>query len=97
MPWCAGGVGGLTRGALLSCCCCCHADAAQNPHHQACGSGGTSAGLALGVHLAGLGLRVHAFGVCDDETYFYDFSDQLLEGMGATPDVVGADARQLFR
>jgi hypothetical protein len=29
---------------------------------QACGSGGTTAGLALGNHLAGYGARVHAYG-----------------------------------
>lgn len=34
---------------------------------QACGSGGTTAGIALGCHLSGLGLRVHAYTVCDDE------------------------------
>ena len=64
---------------------------------QACGSGGTTAGIALGNHLGGLGLRVHAYGVCDDPPYFYRFCDGLLEGMGATPDVVGADSEGMFR
>ena len=32
------------------------------PSAQACGSGGTTAGIALGNHLSGLGLRVHAYG-----------------------------------
>lgn len=40
---------------------------------QACGSGGTTAGIRLGCHLAGLGLRVHAMAVCDDEAYFYNY------------------------
>ena len=34
-------------------------------------------------------MRVHAFGVCDDEDYFYDFIDQLLEEAGASRDVIG--------
>lgn len=41
--------------------------ASTHPALQACGSGGTTAGIALGVHLSGLGLNVHAYGVCDDE------------------------------
>ena len=34
-------------------------------------------------------MRVHAFGVCDDEDYFYDFIDQLLDEAGASRDVIG--------
>ena len=49
----------------------------------ACGSGATLGGLALGSHLAGLGCRVSAYGVCDDEDYFYDFVDGLFRGAGA--------------
>ncbi|PSC68993.1 pyridoxal phosphate [Micractinium conductrix] len=64
---------------------------------MACGSGGTTAGIALGNHLSGLGLRVHAYGVCDDEPYFYEFVDGLLAGMGAGREVVGADAAGMFR
>ncbi|KAL4457486.1 hypothetical protein ABPG75_012351 [Micractinium tetrahymenae] len=64
---------------------------------MACGSGGTTAGIALGNHLSGLGLRVHAYGVCDDPAYFYEFCDGLLAGLGATPDVVGADSAAMFR
>lgn len=56
---------------------------------QACGSGGTAAGLALGARLSGMDMRVHAFGVCDDEGYFYDFIDQLLDEAGASRDVIG--------
>lgn len=64
---------------------------------QACGSGGTTAGIALGNHLSGLGLRVHAYGVCDDPAYFYEFCDGLLAGLGATADVVVADSACMFR
>ena len=56
---------------------------------QACGSGGTTAGLALGNHLSGMGATVHAYGVCDDEEYFYDFIDGLYKLLGATPDRIG--------
>jgi hypothetical protein len=70
---------------------------ARSAATQACGSGGTTAGIALGCHLSGLGLRVHAYGVCDDPNYFYDFCDGLLEGMGATPAAVGASAADMFR
>ena len=56
---------------------------------QACGSGGTAAGLALGARLSGAAMRVHAFGVCDDEAYFYDFINQLLAEAGVPPDVTG--------
>eukprot|EP00891_Asterochloris_glomerata_P006303 jgi/Astpho2/6303/Aster-08353 len=37
---------------------------------KACGSGGTTAGLALGLHLNGSKARLHSFGVCDDSDYF---------------------------
>lgn len=60
----------------------------KNPM-QACGSGGTTAGLALGNHLSGMGATVHAYGVCDDEEYFYDFIDGLYQLLGATPDRIG--------
>ena len=58
----------------------------------ACGSGGTIAGLALGAHLSGLGVRIHAFGVCDSPDYFYDYIDGLLAGMGSA----GPPARELL-
>lgn len=63
----------------------------------ASGSGGTAAGVALGAHLSGLGARVHAYGVCDTPDYFYDYIDGLFKGIGATPGVVGKDARGLLR
>jgi 1-aminocyclopropane-1-carboxylate deaminase/D-cysteine desulfhydrase-like pyridoxal-dependent ACC family enzyme len=63
---------------------------------MACGSGGTTAGLALGNRLSGFGARVHAYGVCDDPEYFYGFIDGILEGMGAGLEVVGAGAREML-
>lgn len=62
----------------------------------ACGSGGTAAGMALGCHLSGSGLRVHAYGVCDTPDMFYDDIDALFKGMGATPDLVGGTARDML-
>ena len=56
---------------------------------QASGSGGTVGGLAVGLRLAGSEARVHAYGVCDDPDYFYDYIDGLYAGLGARPDVVG--------
>lgn len=69
-------------------------------HHilsQACGSGGTTAGIALGNFLSGFGARVHAYGVCDDEEYFYNFIDGIFADLGATPDDLGALIRQLLQ
>lgn len=64
---------------------------------MACGSGGTTAGLALGVKLSGWNARVHAYGVCDSPKYFYDYIDELLAGLEATPSKVGASAENLVR
>lgn len=60
----------------------------------ACGSGGTAAGMALGVALAGLPSRVTAFGVCDDPEYFYDHVDGIFTELGAG-DLL--DARKCLR
>ena len=49
---------------------------------QACGSGGTTAGIALGNHLSRYGARIWAYGVCDDPDYFYDFIDGLYKDLG---------------
>ncbi|KAK6925459.1 Pyridoxal-phosphate dependent enzyme [Dillenia turbinata] len=49
----------------------------------ACGSGGTIAGLSLGSSLSSLKAKVHAFSVCDDPDYFYDFVQGLLDGLHA--------------
>ena len=61
---------------------------------QACGSGGTAAGMALGLHLSGLGCQLHAMGVCDDPDYFYNYMDGLLKGMGANKETTG-ESRQV--
>ncbi|XP_044465932.1 bifunctional D-cysteine desulfhydrase/1-aminocyclopropane-1-carboxylate deaminase, mitochondrial-like isoform X1 [Mangifera indica] len=49
----------------------------------ACGSGGTIAGLSLGSWLGTLKAKIHAFAVCDDPDYFYDFTQGLLDGLNA--------------
>uniref|UniRef100_A0A803N899 D-cysteine desulfhydrase n=1 Tax=Chenopodium quinoa TaxID=63459 RepID=A0A803N899_CHEQI len=49
----------------------------------ACGSGGTIAGLSLGAWLSNLKAKVHAFSVCDDPDYFYNFVQGLLDGLKA--------------
>ncbi|KAK4778539.1 hypothetical protein SAY86_006067 [Trapa natans] len=49
----------------------------------ACGSGGTIAGLSLGSYLSSIKAKVHAFSVCDDPDYFYDFVQGLLDGLEA--------------
>ncbi len=62
---------------------------------QACGSGGTSAGVALGTRLSGMQAQVHAFGVCDDPNYFYSYMDELLQGLGASKQAIGAQSDAL--
>ncbi|KAL0039953.1 hypothetical protein WJX77_012639 [Trebouxia sp. C0004] len=64
---------------------------------MACGSGGTAAGMALGIQLSGLGCKLHAMGVCDDPQYFYDYIDGLLKGMGVDKDTVGVDTKAMLR
>ncbi|XP_059645259.1 bifunctional D-cysteine desulfhydrase/1-aminocyclopropane-1-carboxylate deaminase, mitochondrial [Cornus florida] len=49
----------------------------------ACGSGGSVAGLSLGSWLSKLNAKVHAFAVCDDPDYFYDYVQGLLDGLQA--------------
>ncbi|XP_073100646.1 D-cysteine desulfhydrase 1, mitochondrial [Elaeis guineensis] len=49
----------------------------------ACGSGGTIAGLSLGSRLSNLKAKVHAFAVCDDPGYFYNFVQGLIDGLDA--------------
>ena len=58
----------------------------------ACGSGGTAAGIALGIALAYGALEpgtenlriptVHAIGVCDNPDYFYRFVAKIADDMG---------------
>jgi hypothetical protein len=50
---------------------------------QACGSGATLGGLALGNALSGYGSEVIGYGICDDEDYFYDFINDLYAGLGS--------------
>ncbi|XP_051123181.1 putative D-cysteine desulfhydrase 1, mitochondrial [Andrographis paniculata] len=52
----------------------------------ACGSGGTIAGLSVGSWLSDLGSKVHAYCVCDDPDYFYEFTQNLLDGLQANVD-----------
>lgn len=49
----------------------------------ACGSGGTIAGLSLGSQLGSMKAKVHAYCVCDDPDYFYDFAQDLIDGLEA--------------
>jgi D-cysteine desulfhydrase family pyridoxal phosphate-dependent enzyme len=48
----------------------------------ACGSGGTTAGLALGFHLSGSGLPLSSYGVCDSPEIFYADIDSLFSSLG---------------
>ncbi|KAK3155414.1 hypothetical protein QOZ80_2BG0203030 [Eleusine coracana subsp. coracana] len=56
----------------------------------ACGSGGTIAGFALGSRLSSLKAKVHAFSVCDDPEYFYDYTQGLIDGLQS-----GLDSRDI--
>ncbi|XP_052181492.1 putative D-cysteine desulfhydrase 1, mitochondrial [Diospyros lotus] len=49
----------------------------------ACGSGGTIAGLAIGSWLSNLKAKVHAFSICYDPDYFYEYVQGLLDGLQA--------------
>jgi 1-aminocyclopropane-1-carboxylate deaminase/D-cysteine desulfhydrase-like pyridoxal-dependent ACC family enzyme len=49
---------------------------------QACGSGGTTAGLALGLRLSGSDMAMTSYGVCDSPEVFYSDVNSLLEGLG---------------
>ncbi|XP_022885388.1 putative D-cysteine desulfhydrase 1, mitochondrial isoform X2 [Olea europaea var. sylvestris] len=49
----------------------------------ACGSGGTIAGLSVGSWLSDLKAKVHAYCVCDDPEYFYEYAQGLLDGLHA--------------
>eukprot|EP00252_Welwitschia_mirabilis_P009871 TRINITY_DN22785_c0_g1_i1.p1 TRINITY_DN22785_c0_g1~~TRINITY_DN22785_c0_g1_i1.p1 ORF type:complete len:427 (-),score=85.54 TRINITY_DN22785_c0_g1_i1:372-1652(-) len=50
---------------------------------MACGSGGTTAGLSLGSYLSSIKAKVHAYAVCDDPDYFYNYIQGLLDGLNA--------------
>ncbi|KAG6665753.1 hypothetical protein CIPAW_02G181900 [Carya illinoinensis] len=51
--------------------------------------GGTITGLSLGSSLSTLDAKVHAFSVCDDPDYFYDFVQGLLDGLDAYVEICG--------
>lgn len=59
---------------------------------MACGSGGTTAGLSLAAHLSKLETKVHAYAVCDDPDYFYNYIQGLIDGLSA-----GVNARDIVR
>ncbi|XP_047265546.1 bifunctional D-cysteine desulfhydrase/1-aminocyclopropane-1-carboxylate deaminase, mitochondrial, partial [Capsicum annuum] len=48
-----------------------------------CGSGGTVAGLSIASRLSGLKAKVNAFCICDDPDYFYEYVQELLDGINA--------------
>ena len=50
----------------------------------ACGSGGTTAGLALGSAIAGVDLRIVAVNVCDDRDYFTKTIGAICRQFGST-------------
>lgn len=47
-----------------------------------CGSGGTAAGVAIGARLSGLKAKVHAVGVCDTPSYFYEHIRETAAALG---------------
>ena len=47
----------------------------------ACGSGGSAAGIAIGVKLAGLPCKVHAVLVCDNVEYFRNHIQETLTAL----------------
>lgn len=57
-------------------------------HHKideivfAIGSGGTAAGIALGVKLSGLKCKVTAFSVCDSSKYFHQQINEIYHDLG---------------
>ena len=69
---------------------------------MACGSGGTTAGIALGVHLSTRKEldhpppRVHAYPVCDDEEYFYHHIEGLFHDM-LSSEINPPSSRSLLR
>ena len=63
----------------------------------ACGSGGTAAGLSLGVKLSGMkNTQVHAIGVCDSPEYFYDHITASAAELGLTADTLGVPVQELL-
>eukprot|EP00040_Diaphanoeca_grandis_P023464 m.127591 g.127591 ORF g.127591 m.127591 type:complete len:369 (+) comp29286_c0_seq1:281-1387(+) len=54
-----------------------------------CGSGGTCAGIALGVRLARLPIKITAISVCDTPELFYNDIKQIASDLGANMDEIG--------
>ena len=56
------------------------------------GSGGTAAGLAIGMYLSGMykTTKLHAVGVCDNPEYFYNHIKEVAVEMGLEKDEGGA-------
>lgn len=52
----------------------------------ALGSGGTAAGLAAGLSLLNMPIRLHAVNVCDDADYFHRHIQELFDDLGLTID-----------
>jgi D-cysteine desulfhydrase len=67
----------------------------------ACGSGGTAAGLALGMHLSGMSKTTElvAVGVDDDPDFFYEKIDRLISSLisNNTDLLNGKTSRDLLR
>mmetsp|Transcript_19919 Transcript_19919/g.40204 ORF Transcript_19919/g.40204 Transcript_19919/m.40204 type:complete len:387 (-) Transcript_19919:34-1194(-) len=61
-----------------------------------CGSGGTAAGLALGVKLAGMNTQVHAVGVCDSPEYFYEHIRETACALGLDEKSLGVPVESLL-
>jgi D-cysteine desulfhydrase len=57
----------------------------------ACGSGGTAAGLAIGIHLSKQKAKLHAVGVCDSPSYFYNHINEVAKELGLS----GLDAESI--
>lgn len=55
----------------------------------ACGSGGTLAGLAIGMRLAGIPSQLHIVGVCDTPDTFYEHLHHVAEDLSIDFDVFG--------
>lgn len=54
-----------------------------------CGSGGTAAGLALGVKLAGLPTQLHAIGVQESAEFFYGHVMEMAAAVGLDTTTLG--------
>lgn len=71
----------------------------------ACGSGGTAAGIVLGMALAALAEgkqpqtmpTIHAIGVCDSPDYFYGFVAGIADEMGIVLPEEGASTEEFIR